>query len=468
MKKTFLFLCGLVLSLSAFAQTSVTVRHPHMIREAQKTIIKQRPGDYLATITCSNSEDAVTFIHSSYLMQATEVTLEGYWINDMIVTKDTVFFCGKQIENNRGIIGFFNIDSLFRNIRPAEIDFNFLAGEKGLPVYELTRMETFIDTLRVRHIFCIGTCGEGYPCLVDRYLPFGFYWAGYVNNDKECFTDVKLVADNAAETPYIATAGYDLRYGHYLNLRVYKANSVFATGGPQDWCNLYCNYGGPFAREWLDGGVLLTKINNNVFSTISFRSIVYNNAKEDPNNISKYIHLGFFDLNSIVLNSVYSMIDNYELRASGAEKQEMDQFIYSSKKDAFVFLYSDSLSGNNDYKNRFCEIFRSSLSTSGVLQGYRDLDSRLYGLSLYDYGYNSTYILSGYSIYNHTTLKYHMNTFGVLSDCVDPLEFSYDKKKTIDSWIFKNGFSNSLRRCDVRECGNNPEYLPLYIDCETE
>lgn len=455
------------MTLSAFAQTSVTVKHPHMTREAQKTIIKQRPGDYLATITCSNSEGAVTFIHSSYLMQATEVTLEGYWINDMIVIKDTVFFCGKQIDNNRGIMGFFNIDSLFNNTNPAVINFDFLAGEAGLPVYEFTRMEIFIDTLHVRHIFCIGTCGDGYPCLVDRYLPFGFYWAGYVNDNKERFTDIKLVADNAAETPYIATVGYNLRYGRYLNLRVYKANSVFATGGPQDWCNLYCFYGGAYAREWLDGGVLLTKINNTVFSTISFRSNVYNNAKEDFQNSYRYIHLGFFDLNSIVSNSVYSMIDNYELSAYEAVSQEMDQFIYSSKKDAFVFLYSDSLSGFNDYKNRFCEIFRSSLSTSGVLQGYKDLDSRLYGLSLYDYGYNNTYILSGYSIYNHTMLKYQMNTFGVLSDCVDLMDFKYNQKKPVDSWIFKDGFSNSLRRCDVRECGNDPEKMPLYIDCET-
>ena len=68
MKKTFLFLCGLIMSLSAFAQTSVTVNEPHMTRDALKTIIKMRPNDFYATITCSNSETAVTFIHSSRLM----------------------------------------------------------------------------------------------------------------------------------------------------------------------------------------------------------------------------------------------------------------------------------------------------------------------------------------------------------------------------------------------------------------
>ena len=55
MKKTLMILCGLIMSLSAFAQSSVTVKHPHMTRDAQKTIIKQRPLFFPATITCSNS-----------------------------------------------------------------------------------------------------------------------------------------------------------------------------------------------------------------------------------------------------------------------------------------------------------------------------------------------------------------------------------------------------------------------------
>ncbi|MBR4176993.1 MAG: hypothetical protein IKP34_04545 [Bacteroidales bacterium] len=469
MKKTLMILCGLIMSLSAFAQTSVTVNEPHMTRDALKTIIKMRPNDFYATITCSNSETAVTFIHSSRLMQATEVTLEGYYVNDMVVTKDSVFFCGKNINTERGIIGYFNIDTLFSNSGEVCIDYDFLAGEEGMhPVNELTRLDIYKDYMDVRHVFCVGTCGNEdiYPCLVDDLLNMNVYGAGYVSNKKEIFTDVKVVANNYAEQPYLATAGFDLTLGRYLNIRLYKANSVFSSGGPQDWCNLYCFESGSYARQWLDGGVLLSKIDNNTFSTVSFRTDYLNIYAETDR--AKYIHLGLYDLSSIASNSVYSMLDNYGITATMTAGQEMNQFIYNSKKDAFAFLYTDNVSVYPFFESKYCEVFRDSLTASGTLQGYTNPGTRQYGLSNYYHNYNKTYVLSGHDIADPRVLKYQMNTFGVLSNCAEYFEYEYIQQKTVDAWIYKNGFSSSIRRTNTIKYNKDREYLPLYIECETE
>ena len=467
MKKTLMILCGLIMSLSAFAQTSVTVTEPHLSRQAKKTIIKECPDGYRSTITCSNSAGAVTFILSNNSMQAAEVTLEGYWVNDMEVTKDSVFFCGKQLSDELGIIGFFRIDTFFSNTGgDANITYNYLAGYANYPVNELTRIEIYTDPMNLRHAFCIGTCGEGYPCLVDKFMPINSYWAGYVNNRDEVFTDVKLVSSISGNGPYLATVGYDLTYGKYLSIRLYGATSVFNTGGPQDWCNIYCYESGSYARQWLDGGILLSHIDNNTFATISFRSDKKMDLTETDITKYKDIHLSFFDINSIISSSVYSMIDNYEISAPVNQKQEMNQFIHNNIKDAFAFLYSDSSSVSGEYESKYCEVFKNSLSTSGSLQAYTNPGTRQYGLARYSY-WNS-YILSGHDISDPRVLNYQMNRFGVLSNCAEPLEFKYNQENTVDAWILKREFSSKMNQCDLIKVTEEPEFLPLYIECETE
>ena len=117
MKKIYFFLCGLIMSLSAFAQTSVTVLEPDRFYKANKVLIKERHRDSLSTISCCNSKDGIiykaSFIYSNNSMQTTEVTIDDYYVNDMVVENDSVFFCGMHIVDKRGIIGYFKINDVF-------------------------------------------------------------------------------------------------------------------------------------------------------------------------------------------------------------------------------------------------------------------------------------------------------------------------------------------------------------------
>lgn len=105
MKKIYFFLCGLIMSLSAFAQTSVTVLEPHMVNDANKVLIKERPFNHPYTVSCSNSENEVnkvTFIYNAPTMQVVEVTMEDYYVNDMVVERDSVFFLWEKNKHKRG------------------------------------------------------------------------------------------------------------------------------------------------------------------------------------------------------------------------------------------------------------------------------------------------------------------------------------------------------------------------------
>ncbi len=469
MKKIYFFLCGLIMSLSAFAQTSVTVKHPHMTRDAQKTIIKERPNDYNATITCSNSKQTVTFIHSSYLMQATEVTLEDYNVNDMYVTHDSVYFCGVQLSTGWGMIGAFDIHDFFTNSGQAQIITNLSSGEDGLTVNELTRLDYHIDNFAYRHLFCIGTCDNvKYPCLVDWMVDINRYNAGYVNNKEEVFTDVKIVRNRLSGTPYLATVGYDSENGQYLNIRVYEADNVFSPAGPQDWCHVYCYESGGTTRQWIDGGVLLARIDNDTFATVSYRKVSLQSERDDTIQLAygSNIHLGFFDLNAIVANSVYGMADNYEIPLGLTYGREMQQFVYSRNKKAMAFLHTYNHSVMTPFRNEYCEFFPALLPSVTTIQAYTNPGTRHYGLA--DYMLGNKYILSGHKISTPTTLMYQMNTYGAFSECAEPIDYTPERGKEVNSRNFKKVFSSKVRVPDPDDVSGEIEYQPLYIECETE
>ena len=80
MKKLISFICGLTLSLSAIAQTSVTVLEPHWSGAAKNTMIQEYTEDSLATISCYNSSDSTVFIYSDANLQAKEVIMKDHFV----------------------------------------------------------------------------------------------------------------------------------------------------------------------------------------------------------------------------------------------------------------------------------------------------------------------------------------------------------------------------------------------------
>lgn len=452
------------MSMSAFAQTSVTVTHPHFSRPSQKTIIKERLGYLRTTITCSNTSEAATFIYANDGMQASERTIEGIFVNDMVVEKDSVYFCGKHHPTGNGIVGYFKISELFSETGVAQIDTVLRAGEDGYRMDEMTRLVVFKDPMAMRHIISIGkTKEDGYPCIVDYVLGFNspVYCGGYVNNRNEEFTDLKTVY-NSQNEPYLVTVGYETSNGRYLNVRVHDL-VFFTSSSVKDWQHLFCVDTG-YVNEWLDGGVLLAATGTNSFATVSHRDYGYNGT--GIIRVGHNLHLGFFNLDDIISHSVYGMTDNYEIPITLSASRTMNEFIYNTKKKHLVFLHTYTADLTGIVKNEYCEVDPALLSASGSLQAYTNPDNMFYGLSVF--WIMGKYILSGYRSSNPETLKYQMNTFATTSHCAEPVIYKYNQKRVLSSRNTINAIKYKLNQADpiVFEC--IVEELPLYIECETE
>ena len=478
MKKSLIFICGLLMSLSAFAQTSVTVLEPHMVNDANKVIIKERPFHYPYTITCSNSKEGevnkVTFIYNAPTMQVVEVTMEDYYVNDMVVDRDSVFFCGKKISTKEGIIGYFDIDDVFANSGQIYIESGFVAGESGLPVLEFTRLIHFSrENGAYSHVASIGICDKKskYPCLIDLKVDYMHtYVSGCVYDGDESFTDLKLVRHGLYyDDLNLVTAGYNVQYGRYINIRVYNFNNFFSLTGPQDMCHVFCMDTG-YVIPWLDGGVLLSEIENNIFATVSYRATFLQPIIRDDEismiNYPSNIHLAFYNLSSIYSNSVYGMTSNYEISASANAFREMNQFLFNPTISSLAFLHTFKTNSSSQYVSEYTDFKLPSLPSLTTIQLYSNPGIRQSGLSLYNSNVN--YILSGYDQTFTTVLHYQMNKFNTLSRCANKTERSCEKKEVVASHNFERPFSFIGGICITKTPELKIDYLPLYIECETE
>ena len=141
----------------------------------------------------------------------------------------------------------------------------------------------------------------------------------------------------------------------------------------------------------------------------------------------------------------------------------MNQVIYSSRKEKVVFLHSISdLSFGT--VSHFVEFDPNALTSSGTLSAYTDPDVTKEGLSLYNA--DAAYVLSGFLQNTPTTLKYEMETFNAVPQCVEQLEYTYKDKPEIASTNFKKEFNIKYEEKEP----STPEFtiidLPLFIDCE--
>ena len=164
---------------------------------------------YPTTITYVNRSDGkVTFIYGDASMMTSEVTIDGYTVNDMVLTKDTVFFCGVKNKPKLAMLGFFNIQDAFFNMGPINVQEGLLSSDDVL-ISKLTRLETYMDSRGKRHMFCVGNDANTLPCLVDKTdFATGAYQVGTAPYNTETFTDVKIARDGDGND-YLVTAGYE-------------------------------------------------------------------------------------------------------------------------------------------------------------------------------------------------------------------------------------------------------------------
>ena len=462
----FSLLCCLVVGSATVAQTSVTVLSPHMINPAKKSLVREYQTAYPATVACYNSDSTVTFVYRDNNVQVREKTLEDYWVNDMVIVGEELYFCGRDINRKRGIIGGFNINAFFFGSGQVSILPDLYAGNDASKVLNLTRMAEFSWDLSNFRIACIGYCGEDnktYPCLIDFNADFiaPAYTGGYVDDTKESFTDIKVVRGPYMQY-YLVTAGFDFTYGRYINIRAYGPNSVFSPSGIQDMCHIYC-IDTAEARPWLDDAVLLTRVADDRFVTVSYRYApkvrddIFYFVKANTN-----IHLGLFSLNDIFNNSTQALISNYEIPLGITIFRQMDEILYSIRKKRLVFLHT--YSNESQRRSEFCDFDYNSLSASGTLPAFHDPDIFQQGLDLYNT--MSNYILSGFNRLLPTTLKYEMETFGTYPQCVNGLEYNYERMPTIKSMNMERAFN-------TREFSDTPIHFQInkvdigtFLDCE--
>ena len=286
-----------------------------------------------------------------------------------------------------------------------------------------------------------------------------YYRVGYIKDDYETFTDIKLVTNRYSEY-YIVTAGYDFVFGRYINLRIYDINDLFSFSGPQNLCHVFSLGPSPIP-EWHSSDVLLSDIPGNTFSTVSHRS--KNATGYIPYKDSSIIHLAFYDINSLLANSVYSLVANYEVPLGIAPFRKMEQFICSYKTNRIAFLHTYRNTTSSSYLSEYFDINLATLSTAGSFWAYNNPSTQQYGLSLYNS--NNCYILSGHDLSNPTLLKFQMNTFGYLSGCATKLTYEYEKKENIGSANFKREFVYGNKQSTTLTLNARRIDLPMYIEC---
>ena len=96
MKKISLLFAFYIIIVSAFCQTSIEVTKQNFHTNVTSTLIREY--QYPKTISCVNSTDnTATFILSDQNLQTIEISVDSIVVNDMDISLDTVFFCGRTI-----------------------------------------------------------------------------------------------------------------------------------------------------------------------------------------------------------------------------------------------------------------------------------------------------------------------------------------------------------------------------------
>ena len=466
LKELIISLCGFVMSMSAFAQTSVTVLQPHWVDSVEKTIIQEHRNNYPATVTCYNTKDSVVFVYSPNAAQSIEVYVKNYYVNDMIVSGDNVYFCGKHSFIDKGIYGCFNINDLFYGTGQITIVPDLYAGDPKEPVRELTRLTTIPKQDNTERIVCIGRCGTNanYPCMLEfkSGLVVLSYIGGYVKNEDETFCDLDVVAGSNIDS-YLVTVGFITTHGRYINARVYDPNDIFSLSGLQNMCHEF-SMDTAGIRPWLDNGVVISNYETGYFVTASYRNALRNRDYLSPAyNLFTNIHLAKYSVTDLVAHSTSAILDNHELPLGLVNDRQMERLIYSNKSKSLVLLHTYA-SSSASASSEFCEFKYNALGNTGALPFFIDGDFVKQGLTIYN-GANN-YVISGYNKNDLSTLKYEMETWGTKPKCIDGKDYEYLRMPIIKSMNYVNPFVSAGFVCGMVHPDIEKVRVPLFPECE--
>ena len=423
MKNKIILICGLLMSFSAYSQTSAVYSEVNPF-DINSTIVKE--VNYPATITCHNTvEKNVQFVYVDASLSTKEFILDynELVVHDMeVLSQDTVLFCGEAFINGQrnAVVGFFKISEILTSLVNVRIQKDFISGENSFPVVTLTRMVTYFSSNMVRHIVCIGSCVKVvnnenvfYPCIVDISgydIGTSGYIGGCVRNANETFEDIDVATAGVWNTPYVVTVGFDLSYGRYMGFRIYNPDNIFSSPNNIEDTLRLLRVDPSGTRKWLDDGLSLSRISNGSVATVSYRKSDNGTSDQNAN-----IHIGKYSVMRMWNGSLNIMEQSQEIPFTPTSNRQMRDLIYSSKTKELVFLHTAKDLSTLELKTYYCEIPENYLSSPSSLEAFYYPDYELHRLSLYNNAAN--YLWCGVDTSLPFVSANGMFTFGLIKRC---------------------------------------------------
>lgn len=435
MKQLIIFLCGLLMSFSAYSQTSAVYSEVNPF-DINSTIVKE--VKYPATITCHNTvEKNVQFVYVDASLSTKEFILDynELVVHDMeVLSQDTVVFCGEAIINGQrnAVVGFFKISDILTSSVNVRIQKNFVSGENVLSVVTLTRMVTYLSSNMVRHIVCIGSCFDidefnnvvFYPCIVDISgydIGTSGYISGCVENVNETFEDIDIATAGVWNTPYVVTVGFDMSYGRYMGFRIYNPDNIFSSPNNIEDTLRLLRVDPSGTRKWLDDGLSLSRISNGSVATVSYRKSDNGTSDQNAN-----IHIGKYSVMRMWNGALNIMEQSQEIPFTPTSNRKMRDLIYSSKTKGLVFLHTAKDLSTLELKTYYCEIPENYLLSPSPLNVFYYPDYELHRLSLYNNAAN--YLWCGVNTSLPFVSANGMFTFGLINRCSEREVYNPVKK----------------------------------------
>ena len=446
--------------MTAFGQTSLFQTENHS-DNARKVLIEEH--SYPHTVTCISTYDGdASFVYSTPASTATqEVAVTNCYVNDMVIFGDTLFFCGINTALGKAVIGFFNIRDLFiygtGNILVKE---NFVAGENLYQVNKLTRIESYLDDMLVRHVVAVGECDNSKPCLVELAESFPGAWtynAGYIKDTLETLTDIKVVGP--IEDRHLVSAGYDRDGIKGISLRAYDINDPFSVSGIQDNKLVYRD--SLSMRQWLDETVLLTDVDWTCFATLSHREM-YNGHPNDVN-----VSMCFFKRTLVVSGITSSMasMTEFSIPVHNSDR-EINQFEMGTRSLDLLFLHSYKNIATGERRSDFCEVPYSNPASVGPNTVNRHAGSLLQGMTLFNSGIS--YRLSGFTSASSNIIEYWLKTILHTSVCTDRDEYYNTGFKALDGRKIHSKFSVISGFCNFTDKDYELDRHELNVECSDD
>lgn len=463
MKKILFFLCGIVLGISAFAQTSVTIYEPNAY-EMDDVVIKEYNYPVAITSVYVSEEGCTMFAYRDATLTSIEVRLDNFHVRDFVIDNDTVFFCG-QSKDGYGKIGFFDIQNLFFGGGTFCI-FNTSGLPNNKYVADLSKLVTYTcideNTLwQERHIVSVGyEIDSLYGCLVDLFRDIDqsyFCNTGYIpSSPQNSLRDIAVVGD------YLVTAGFE--HTQYLTLRAYKQDGAFSLYGIQNYVHIYNDFSQCDIREWKTDDALLATISDDKFATAS---ICYNVKEDSWDKIIHRVHLAEYKLSTLLshgsnsmllssevyfpnystVNNLYGFVSNNTSSAFGV--------LLKSKKGHSLFFETDHLLGS---------LYNRMTGYTGEEQCE---DKGWQGLDLYNGDFR--YVMSGRCSNDNALQTFQVETQGIQSACMPDAEYVIMESCMIPAVVNKKPYVDwGWIAAPQQVIPINITYNELIIECEEE